>query len=568
MFLIKQNNKIKHFFFIGIFLLTVFILAIVVWYSPVLFKGYNPYGPSVGSLLVNNLYEFDSYSIENNLNVTLSSNLIENDGILSIRGNKLTPLLYSKIFSVTGLPKVGNLIFLSIFIHALALAIFTGLILYLFDFKLASIFSLVYIFLPFNWQLPYSFCSYEFALLFLSIFFLLFFYGLKHKYSYVYLSVSGIFLVLACLSKEALFLIAPFLLFFLWFKNQKKPLLYIFIPFIILFTIFWLPNISNNSYISLLGGDISKETESADLHLYPDPYTYHFEQEKFLFNLQNKIDNDEIVLMEKIDRIKELKNVEAGQLKLLDRAKVNLVITSRHIFRFISLEDIGGPFIFLLIILGFYSLRQKNKYLYQFFIYWIISGIFLMSFVLLVIRNHLMDFNLAIILLISLGLIFLVELINDYFDLKKKKQFFVYLLFLFVIIYHLVLVNHIAWSKIYDNSTILMTQAYSQEVKKMDIANDDVIAVNLGPIAMYSLNSLTDKSIVIFRPETIEDLLKNNKLDWAFEQFGIKYILGYSDKLSKEIINQVDVINIASDSMDLVKPDISRNKGWLMNLIK
>jgi len=113
-----------------------------------------------------------------------------------------------------------------------------------------------------------------------------------------------------------------------------------------------------------------------------------------------------------------------------------------------------------------------------------------------------------------------------------------------------------------------MIQAYSQEIEKLDIADNDVIAVNLTSDAMHGLNYLIDKSVVIFQPETVEGLLKENKLNWAFEQFGVKYILGYSDKLSEEIINQTDTINIASNSLEPIIPEMSRNKGWLMNLVK
>ncbi|MBU1255264.1 hypothetical protein KKH35_00135, partial [Patescibacteria group bacterium] len=401
--------------------------------------------------------------------------------------------------------------------------------------------------------------------------FLFYFYGIRQKNGYIYLIMAGASLALSCLSREALLLIVPFLLLFLWFEKQKKQLFYIFIPFIIIFAIFWLPNITHNSYLQLFTTHVSEENKSADFgfygHVYPDPYTYHFKQEEFLTNLKNKIDNNEMVLMAEIDRIRELKNMGIADISLFDRIRTGLMFSSRHVFRFASLEDIGGPFILLLILLGLYSLRQKNRYLYQFFVYWIFSTVFLLAFVVLAGRNHLMDFGWAIALLISLGLMFLAKLISDYFNLEKKKQVFLYIALLFIILYHLVLVNHVAWSRVYDDSSNLMVQSYSQEVKKMDIADKDVIAVGLDSGAIYNLNYITNKSMVIFRPETIKNLLEENKLDWAFEQFGIKYILGYSDELSEEIINQADVVNVASDSLEPVIPEMSRNKGWLMNLV-
>ncbi len=567
-----MKNTKNNFLFISIFLLLVFILAVIVWYSPILFKGYSTHSLNINALMARNIHLTGLCSTENDLNVLLSSSLIQEQGHISACGNKLAPLLYSKIFDVIGLPEINSLIFFSILICALTLIIFTGLILYLFDFKIALVFSLIYIFLPFNWHLPHSLRDYEFALFFLSLFFLLFFYGLKHKYSYIYLPTSGIFLVLACLFKEALFLIAPFLLLFLWFKKQKKSLFYVFIPFLIILAIFWLPNISHNSYLQMFTTQVSEKDKGANfaiyIHVYPDPYTYRFEQEEYLNKTRELINNNQLVLMKEIDIIREFKNLGVWDISLFDRIRAGLMLGSRHIFRFVSLEDIGGPFIFLLILLGFYSLRQKNRYLYQFFSYWVFSAMFLMSFIILASRSHLMDFNWAIALLISLGIIFLFELISDYFDLKKKNRVFLYVALLFIVVYHLILVNHVVWSNIYDNSNNLMIQAYSREIKKLDIADSDVIALDLTSSAMYNLNYTTDKSVILFRSETIKDLLEENKLDWAFRQFGVKYILGYSDELSQKIINQTDIVNIASNSLEPVAIETSRNKGWLMNLVK
>jgi len=566
-------KNIKNRFLVGsIFLLVVFVLAVGVWYSPVLFKGYSTYSMTSNMLIGRNAYLTGLYSAENDLNVLLASDLIEEQGHLSTYGNKLTSLLYAKVFKITGLPSENGLILLSIFIHALTLLISTGIVLYLFNLKTASIFSLVYIFLPFNWRLPYHLGNYEFALFFLALFFLFYFCGIRRKYNYIYFGVSGGFLFLACLSKEAIMLIIPFLLVYLWLIKQKARLIYIFIPLIILFAVFWLPDISRNSYLQMFTTQVSEQNKGTDFsfyaHVYPDPYTYHFEQEEYLKKSQELIDNDQLVLMKEIDRIREFKNMGIWDISLFDRIRAGLMLGSRHVFRFISLEDIGGPFIFLLILLGLYSLRQKKKYLYQFFIYWISSAIFLLAFVVLAGRNHLMDFNWAIALSISLGLIFLVKLINDYFDLKKKKQVFLYIALLFIIIYHLILVNHVTWSRIYDDSDNLIVQSYSQEIKKLDIADSDVIALNLTGAAMYNLSYLTDKSMILFRLETVEDLLEKNKLDWAFEQFGVKYVLGYPDELNEEIVYQTDVINVASNSLELATVEMSRNKGWLMNLIK
>ena len=490
-----KTNSIKYFLLISVFFLAVFVLALAVWYGPVLLKGYAPYKLTDGPLLARNIDQSGLYSIESDLNVLLPSDSINDQGIVSAGGNKLTVQLYSKVMGITGLFEADDLIWLSIFIYALTLLIFTGIVLYLFDFKIASIFSLVYIFLPFNWLLPYYLCTYEFALLFLSLFFFFYIYVItkERKFNYIYLIASGILLALACLSRETLLLIVPFLLIFLWIKYPKKYLLYIFIPFFILLAFLWLPNISHDAYLQVFTIKTSEEAKSADFnfygHIYPDPYTYHFEKEEFLGNLQNQINENNLVLAKEIDLTRELKNIGIVEISLFDRLRAGLMLGARHIFRFISLEDIGGPFVFLLILLGLYTLKKKNQSLYHFFIYWIISTVFLMSFVALVGRNHLMDFNWAIALLISLGLLALV----DHFKFENKKATLVYLVVLLAVLYHLITVGHIVWSRTYDNNNNLMIQAYSQEIKALNIKNSDVIAVNLesadiSKLVSYRLN--------------------------------------------------------------------------------
>ena len=263
-----------------------------------------------------------------------------------------------------------------------------------------------------------------------------------------------------------------------------------------------------------------------------------------------------------------MKIMAIKEIGLFDRIKVGIMLSFRHLSRFFSLEYLGGPFVFLLILLGSYELKQKNKRLYQFFIYWIFSTIFLLSFVILGARNHLMDFGWAIALFITLGLLSLSKIIIDYFDLKEKKIIFVYLIILFVVLYNLVLVNHVALSRAYDNSNNLLIEAYAEEIKNENISDQEVIAVNLSSGEAYNLNYLTNKSIVVFKGETIRKLLMENKLQFAFDQFKVEYILGYSDELTKAILDQVDVINVASNSLKPVIPEMSRNKGWLMNLIK
>jgi len=575
MLLISQNNQAKHFLFISMFLMSVFILAVIVWYSPILFKGYSPNGVGIDINIARNINEAGIFSLENNLNVVLSSSLISENGEVSGLGSKLTVFLYAGLWKIFDSLSLDQLFLMSVIINAFALIIFTILVSDLFDRKTGLLFALVYIFLPFNWRASYSVGSYEFALVFIALFFFFYFQAENkniQKSARFFWILAGVFLVGAVLSKECFILLPAFLILFLLWKKRKEALIFIMIPFILLMGVFWLPDfIQKSIYFNLLTGIPVEKSASADFsfygHLYPDPYTYHFNKDVFLEESLEKY-NQETLSVEKIEKSKLMKNVGAKKISILERLKVNLTIGSRHVFRFVSLEDIGGPFVFLLILLGLCSLRQKKRHLYQFFVYWIFSAVFLMSFVILVTRNHLVDFSWAIALMVTLGVFSVIRMISEYFNLGKKKIMCMQILIFGAVLYNFILANHVFLGRAYDNINVLRMEAYSQLIKSLNINDEEVIALNIHSGYLYHLNYLTDKSLVVFRTETIKNLIEENKLESAFEKFNVKYIIGYSDDLSKKIIEKANIINIGSDPIECVNPDISRNKGWLMNLIK
>jgi len=180
-----------------------------------------------------------------------------------------------------------------------------------------------------------------------------------------------------------------------------------------------------------------------------------------------------------------------------------------------------------------------------------------------------MDFIWIIILLIVLGLFYLFQIIKNSFKLKGKKSLLFDVVVIVLLLYHLVLVNHVVLSRHYDGDNIPRSLTYAEEIKKMEINDTDIIAV---PGDFFSqtitLNYLTDKSFVLFQSSTLERLLEEKKATQAFESFGVKYILGYSDQLSKGITEQTGTTNIASNSLKVDINIISQNKSFLINLIR
>ncbi len=567
-------NKTRQFFLAVFFLLAIFFLAVAVWYSPVIFKGYSHQPINRDILLARNYQQSGVLATESDQNVVLASKLVKEQGHSLETSEYWRSLFYAKIFDFIGVPEYNNLILLSVGLYALVLVLFTISILIIFGYWPAIIFALLYIFSPLGWSLAQIIGGYEFCLIFFALFFIFYFWGMKKEKDKKLLSnsffvIAGAFLALSALSREVTLVFAFIFFLFLLFKKYKRHLFYVFIPFILLIIIFWLPSVLNgqNRYLSLLGSSQATEDTnfSSYLHVFPDPYTYHFERAEYLEQFKNQ----DLGVSENIETKKALANFGLDKISLTDRLLVSGYVFSQHFSRFFSLEEIGGPLIMLLMVLGLVYLRRKNQYLYQFSLTWLGLSLVIFSLVLLVSRSHLMDFIWLLILLFTLGLIYLMEIIKEFFKLSERKFIILQILVLVLVLYHLLLVNHIILGRAYDDESVLRSLAYSQEINKFDIADNEVIAI-AGDFSSQAetLNYLTDKSFVIFRGETLKKLLASDKLEQAFATFKVKYILGYSDDLSQKIVKQTKITNLAANSLVIEMPTVSENKSFLMNIIR
>jgi len=238
-----------------------------------------------------------------------------------------------------------------------------------------------------------------------------------------------------------------------------------------------------------------------------------------------------------------------------------------QLLRFVSLEEAGGPFIFGLILLGAFYLRKKDNFLFKFFIWWLGGTLFLLSFVVLAGRSHLMDFGWVLALLAALGIIYLAEIFKNYFNLNHKGELLTLFLIFIAASYGLLLVNHVVWGKAYDGN-MLKLRAYADVINQSNIPVQDVVAVGLRGDEIYSINFLTDKSVIVFRPATLEKILNKGELSEVFSEFNIKYIMAYSDDLSEKIIKASEAKNIASDSIAYASPETSAFKVWFMGLAR
>lgn len=552
-----------------LFFLFVFVAAFSVWYSPAVFKGHTPYKISELIVIARNLHNTGEFRLENDKNVYLASSLIKEGGETATVGNKLTAYLYSYLFKITGVLSPDKLVLFSILLNALSLLIFSYIVFRLFGFAISGLFSLIYILIPFMWLSVYSLGVYEFAVFFFSLFTFSFVLGREKKHEWLWMVFAGVFLSLAALSREAFFLLVPILPVYFWFYGKRKMVFPLLTPIVLILSVFYLP-----SFLGVGGGNVysdmfliknSREGKFLDSgnysHLYPDPYIYHFEKENFLSDYNNKIDKAGI--LESLQMKKVLANLGERSTGIFERAELGAVLLFTHLAKFISFESIGGPFVFLFSVLGLFYLRGKDRGLYNFSVWWLLGTILLLSFIVIVNRDHLRDFNWLIPLLASLGIFYLVDRMG--FDGRMKP--FIFLLVVFSFLYCLLLSDHVAFGKLYDDERNKKLELYADEMIKNGINDKDIVALGLGSKNEAMLSYLSDKSMVALAPETIEKLIKQEKLQEVFDYFGVKYVLGYDEDLSKKIKEKTNATTISLNQTKTGDKMLSPLRLFILNLV-
>ena len=564
---------------ISLLLGVVFSVAVFVWYSPGIFKGYSPGAMTSEVMIAFNYANYGVYGYEDKMNIVVAPELVKERAVESSAGNKFGIISYSLLFKWFGWLDWNQLVLFSAIAYSLAAAIFALLVYFSFGLLAAIIFAAVYILLPFNWGNVHFLGFYEFTMIYFSLFSIFYFsvQNQKGKTNYYFLIVSGIFLALACLSREAILVFLPVLFFWLFLKKKKKQLLAVFVPLGLLLAVFWVPGMlgikGSNDYLNLFTNKNSQAEKHSDFNYYllayRDPYTFHFNHQEVNQQIDRAISQKNGEFIYQISQMKGGANMGIRQVTLKERLLVGTSNLIKHLSRFFALEEIGGPLVFMAVIAGFWALKKRDPSLARFFFFWLLGVPIILSYVVLAVRSHLIDYGWVIALLAALGLISARSLLKDYYHAGKYANWlFILLIGLFV--YNLILADHVYWGRAYDSDVNLAMNYLSVKIKSYPklIAPEEVIAV--GNSLMHpTMSYLTGKSVVFFHPDTIIKLVNEKNLQSAFDKFNVKYIIGYDASTTDLIIKNSQATNISSwpESKDLVRP-MSYSQRWFLNLIK
>lgn len=507
-------------------LLFVFLLSLAVRYQPVWYKGYSSDINANSLILARNLSLTGEYRLEDKKNIILSSDLIKEKGVDSNYPNKLTSILYGYVFDIFGFEP--NLpVFVSVLIFALTSVLLFLLVLKLFNFYFAFLFSLFDIFMPFVIRGSSIAGFYEWAMLFFVLALLIYLIG--EKKGFLKLFFSGLFFSLAFLARNA-FLVSfiPFLIYDFWKNRSYKRVIIFILPLVLILGIYFVPDYlagQHNLYIShfLTKGDIGYEG-----HLFPDPYTYHFEKDEYLKSIENP-NGEQIVFLQRYNHTISLSQKISSYFS-------SFKFYLREAFRIVSFG--GVLMIFLLILGGSYLYKKKNPLLKLIYI-WIILWFIVLFYLRSSNWDHFLEIRFPIVLLISLGVYWIGKSIWE-LDIKDRFKYIWLIIFVLTITLHLVEADRWAFHEVY-NTSRMSNILKMVEIVKQNNQQDNVVGIGSSQKAADVLNYYTNQNVIHFNPQTVEKLLLENRLSWAFEQFGITHIIGYSSELSQEIVNQTGV---------------------------
>lgn len=457
----------------GLFVVVVLVSFAVRSYS-VFKRGYAPAISAVELSTAKNMALANTPYLETQNHTVLSTDSVKEKGTYASNSNQLTTLLYSKIFKYwkfdTSLPT-----YIAIAIWAIVSGLLFTLVWHLFDLKLALLFSLVEIFMPFVFKGAILPGAYEFTMLFFTIG--LMFYLWREKQTWQEVALAGIFFTLAVWARNTFIISLAALFVYDIFKNKSfKRVIYLVLPFILVGTAFWQ------------------------------------------MNIQKGIPNPALAL-----------NMPAGIKAYFSSVWFYL----KAIWDIIIL---GGPIFVLLILSGLVWLFRKNKQIFAFCLTWFFVWYLLQIGFKTYDTAHYLEIAFPLILAAAAGAYLFISCIVKQ---QRAWIVRVFVAFILCIAITWQLGMSLKWLiyKQYDGSMAkVMSDAETVkqiEIQQPEMFNDEtIIAIGSSSEAAYEMNYLTDKSYIYVAPEKLIELAQAGTLEDTIGEMKIAYFIGYGDEIS------------------------------------
>ena len=518
----------------------------LLYFLPNFIAGYSHEIPSL--LLARNVAATDLFSFTDALGRFLSTEGIRSMGVLSAADGRLSALLFAATSRQIAWDNLLGLAALSAFLTALAALPFWFAVRHVRGERTAWIATAVFAFLPLTWKQALVLDNYHFAVLFLLLS-IAAFLSLYRRYPKSAVLVAGLLFGASLAAKDVFFIFVPWILFgYLWEHRErwKRGVGHLLIFLAASGCIYLLPYAGD---IRMLGYPVNQNLarvwpgaeeigNEIYLHLYPDPYTYTQDRERFERELIASLPS--LPPVERIQKEKILLNFGLGRQSALRSVGNGFWLLLGDIPSFFHQGTVGGFLLWLFLIPGFLTIWKERRRLAVHAVVLIASSFFIISFVLHFSREHLMDVSWILAFFVAAGIVS----VSDALAHRWKKISTAALSSFIAVVFslHLLQVDRIETGRLFRKPMVPETLAVASVIRQFP--SDAVIAVpgHANSAQQYAL--LSNRSIALFQPETLEYLLQKGTLEEAFATYGVTHAVLYPETLSRDMQRAIPGVTI------------------------
>ncbi len=537
-------NKIKIFFASrfgkALLVLAVFIFSFAVRALPLLQKKYPMDNDAVQMVLARNIYFGLGYKMETKDGIILAPSLVAERAMPASNPYVGVSLAYALLFKIFGFAKNLFLpMMTTLLAHAAVTALLFLLVKKMFNWGMALVFALFDIFLPIIIKGSLAPELYEFAAPAFTVGLLFYLYTKSAKPAPWRLIFAGVFFTLAIFARNAMMFSYGAFVVYEFYKNRswKRALLFI-LPGILIAGGALLYAIPRNYATGFAGGMIGKTTFPSQFysHIFPDAYTYNYDQTNYFASGGDKssVYNEPFMAYGRKYSLKEYLAIYAKP-------------ATGTILGFFPLIVWGGPLILLLFVFGVIFLYREKRELFELLIIWFIVWFAGLFFARTVNWTHYLELEFIFVLTISVGFYWLMKLLLKS-EMSKKIKYVLFVTAVIFTLVHLIDANKWMLHENYRGDMQGVMIDVAAHLNGRQLTDKDVIATGFGTRSQYILNYLTGLNYIYFNPETLQRLIKENRLTDAFKIYNVNKIIGYTSELSDAVAKAAKVESLATDN--------------------
>lgn len=444
-----------------------------------------------------------------------------------------------------------------------------------FGVRIAWIASAILALMPMYWQQALSLTNYPLAFLFLFCSFAAFVW-IYHQSKLGALIVSGLFFGLSIAAKDAFLVFVPwYVIAYLWIfrRNWKVGLGHTALFFACAGVMYLAPYAGDirtygypvNQNLARVWPKMSEKTvelENASyLHLYPDPYTYYKDKERFDTEYVKQFES--YPLIQKWQDAKVLISFGVGDIGFFGTLFSGFWIMFNSIPSFFQQALIGSVALWLFIIPGMVWLRREKTAMSWVALGLVITMYININLILHYEREHLMDIMWLLALLAALGVSSVSESLGRVWQLSTGK---IMTIIVVVLLFQQLQANRLELAKLYAKNPVDRILATADAFEKLPA--DAVVAVPLRVSEWESVRSMTDRTVILFQEETVNRLIAEKKVPVAFGEYGVTHVMGYSSGTTLGMTQAMPQVQVIAEPKVDGTPKVTPFTQYLLHILK